>query len=113
MKQRARTNEIASLTSEAHSDRFERRTDRWSLVRFSRAIIIADMPSFAGVRVVTSRIHGYGVVATRDFIAGEVIANVDGVPWNSELPGEDRDDSHSLWLRDDWYYDIVDDTRFV
>jgi hypothetical protein len=71
------------------------------------------MPPVSGLRVVSSGIHGYGVVATRDFTVGEVVARVDGVLWNCEAPGEDRDDRYSLWLRDDWYFDMVDQTRYI
>jgi SET domain-containing protein len=71
------------------------------------------MPPVSGLRVVRSGIHGYGVVATRDFAPGELVAEVDGVLWNSEVPGDDRDDRYSLWLRDDWYFDMVDQTRYI
>lgn len=71
------------------------------------------MPPVSGLRVVSSGIHGYGVIATRDFAPGELVAEVDGVLWNCEAPGEDRDDCYSLWLRDDWYFDMVDQTRYI
>jgi len=71
------------------------------------------MPPVSGLRVVSSGIHGYGVVATRDYAPGDVVAEVDGVLWNSERPGDDRDDRYSLWLRDDWYFDMVDQTRYI
>jgi SET domain-containing protein len=60
--------------------------------------------------VIRSGIHGYGVVATRRFAAGEVVAEVDGVLWSGE---EDRDDRYSLWLGDDWFFDMVDQTRWI
>jgi SET domain-containing protein len=69
------------------------------------------MPPIPGLRVVTSGIHGYGVVAERDFAPGEVVAVVEGILWNSEM--EDRDDRYSLWLDEDWYYDMVDQTRWM
>jgi SET domain-containing protein len=69
------------------------------------------MPPIPGLRVVSSGIHGYGVVATRDFAAGEVLADVEGIPWNAEL--EDRDDRYSLWLDGEWYLDMVDQTRWI
>lgn len=75
--------------------------------------MIPTMPPVSGLRVVSSGIHGYGVVATRDFAPGELVAEVDGVLWNSETPGDDRDDRYSLWLRDDWYFDMVDQTRYI
>lgn len=69
------------------------------------------MPPIAGLRVVNSGIHGYGVLAARDFVAGEVVAEVDGLAWNAEL--EDRDDRYSLWLEDEWYLDMLDQTRWI
>jgi hypothetical protein len=69
------------------------------------------MPPIAGLRVVNSGIHGYGVVAERDFAPGEVVADVDGYPWNAEL--EDRDDRYSLWLDDEWCFDMLDQTRWI
>ncbi len=68
------------------------------------------MGALPGLRVVRSGIHGYGVVATRSFAPGEVIAEVDGVLWSG---AEDRDDRYSLWLDDDWYFDMVDQTRWI
>jgi hypothetical protein len=69
------------------------------------------MPPIAGLRVVNSGIHGYGVIAERDFAAGEVVADVDGFAWNAEV--EDRDDRYSLWLDDEWYFDMLDQTRWI
>ncbi len=63
-----------------------------------------------GLRVVRSGIHGYGVVATRRFEPGDVLAEVDGVLWSGV---EDRDDRYSLWLGDDWFFDMVDQTRWI
>lgn len=68
------------------------------------------MPPIAGLRVVRSSIHGYGVIATRDFALGEVIAYCDGVPWHVD---EERDDTYSLWITDELYFDMVDQTRYV
>jgi SET domain-containing protein len=68
------------------------------------------MPAIPGLRVVRSRIHGYGVVAERDFGPGERVAEVDGVLWHAD---EDRDDTYSLWLGDDWFYDMLDQTRWI
>ena len=53
----------------------------------------------------------YGVVATRDFAAGELVAEVDGVLWNGD--DEERDDRYSLWLGDPWMFDMVDQTRWI
>ena len=69
------------------------------------------MPKLAGLRVVQSGIHGYGVVATGGFAAGDVLAEIDGVLWNSA--DEDRDDTYSLWMGGDWLLDMVDQTRFI
>jgi uncharacterized protein len=69
------------------------------------------MPPLPGLRVIRSPIHGYGVVAARAFLPGEVIADVDGVPWRESDP--DRDDTYSLWLGGGWLYDMVDQTRWI
>lgn len=69
------------------------------------------MGSIAGLSVVRSGIHGYGVIATRAFAPGDVIAVVDGVTWCAD--DEERDDRYSLWLEDDWFYDMVDQTRWI
>jgi len=68
------------------------------------------MAALAGLQVIRSGIHGYGIVATRRFEPGDVIAVVDGVLWSGE---EDQDDRYSLWLGDDWFYDMVDQTRWI
>src|SRR5215813_10336286 len=68
------------------------------------------MPALPGLRVIRSEIHGYGVVAARDFEVGEIIAVVDGVLWHED---EERDDTYSLWLDDGWYLDMVDQTRWI
>ena len=68
------------------------------------------MGALSGLRVVRSSIHGYGVVATRDFAAGAVLAEVDGALWHSD---EDLDDRYSLWLGDDWFLDMLDQTRWI
>lgn len=39
------------------------------------------MGLISGLRVVRSPLHGYGVVATRDFEEGEVLAEIEGVVW--------------------------------
>ena len=63
-----------------------------------------------GLRVVRSSIAGYGVVATRRFRRGAVVANVEGVLWRE---GERRDDTFSLTLDDGRFFDMVDQTRWV
>jgi uncharacterized protein len=68
------------------------------------------MPAIPGLRVVASPIHGYGVVATRDFAVGEVIADVECILWREE---EDRDDRYSLWLGEGYFLDMVDQTRWI
>jgi hypothetical protein len=68
------------------------------------------MPAIPGLRVIRSTIHGYGVVATRAFAVGEVIADVDGAMW---LEDEDRDDNFSLWIDDGVYFDMLDQTRWI
>jgi SET domain-containing protein len=73
--------------------------------------MMAAMPKLPGLRVVSSGIHGYGVIATRDFAPGEVVAEVDGVLWSSAH--EERDDTYSLWLDGDWMFDMVDQTRWI
>ena len=68
------------------------------------------MPQLPGLKVVHSAIHGYGVVATRDFAPGEVIAWVDGVLYREkEIP----DDTYALWVDEGWYLDMVDQTRWI
>lgn len=68
------------------------------------------MPQLSGLRVVRSSIDGYGVIATRPFAAGEVIAEVDGVAWRDE---DNFDDRYSLWIDDGLYFDMVDQTRWI
>lgn len=68
------------------------------------------MPRLKGLRVVRSRIEGFGVVATRRFKRGAVIADVEGVLWRTP---ERRDDTWSLVLDDGVFFDMVDQTRWV
>ncbi len=68
------------------------------------------MPKVSGMRVVRSPIHGYGVVATRIFAAGDEICAIDGVPWKE---GDGVDDRYSLWIDDGVYFDMVDQTRYI
>ena len=68
------------------------------------------MPALPGLEVVRSAIHGYGVVARRDFAPGEIIAWVDGVLYREkEIP----DDTYALWVEEGWYLDMVDQTRWI
>jgi uncharacterized protein len=68
------------------------------------------MPLMEGLRVIRSRIHGYGVIATRAFAEGEVISQVDGVLYR---PHARLDDRGTLWLDGDWYLDILDQMRWL
>jgi SET domain-containing protein len=68
------------------------------------------MARIPGLKVVQSKVAGYGVVATRSFKKGSVIADVEGVLWRS---GEKHDDTHSLILEDGVFFDMVDQTRWV
>ena len=68
------------------------------------------MPALPGLRVIRSPIHGYGVVATRDFAPGELIADVDGVLWRED---ELHDDTYCLWMDEGVYLDMVDQTRWI
>jgi SET domain-containing protein len=68
------------------------------------------MPLLEGIRVVKSGIHGYGLVATREFKEGEFIADVDGVQLRrSELENDD----YCLLITDDIFFDMVDQTRWI
>jgi hypothetical protein len=71
------------------------------------------MPSLAGLRVVHSHIHGYGIVATRAFAAGETVCFGDGVTYS---PDDDFDDTYALLLDGpggDVLWDLVDQTRWL
>src|SRR5258708_6176959 len=68
------------------------------------------MAAIPGIRVVRSPIDGYGVIATRDFAAGEIISEVDGVLWRQ---GEPVDDRYSLLMGDGFFLDMVDQTRWI
>ncbi len=68
------------------------------------------MPPATGLRVIRSSIHGYGVVATREFFEDDVLTEVDGVHVGQV---ELDDDRYLLWLQDDDYLDITDQTRWI
>jgi len=68
------------------------------------------VPPLSNIRVYRSRIHGYGVVAKRDIQAKEVIAEVEGIVWRRNELG---DDTYCLWIHDDCYLDMVDQTRWI
>lgn len=71
------------------------------------------MPLLDGLRVVFSAIHGYGVVTTRPFRAGETVCFGDGVLYR---PEDDFDDTYALILDgpgdQDVLWDLVDQTRW-
>ena len=76
------------------------------------------MPLLEGLRVVASKIHGYGVVTTRHFLAGETVCFGDGVLYQED---DDFDDTYALVMpRDDddpsaglVFLDLADQTRWI
>ena len=76
------------------------------------------MPELDGVRVVRSKIHGYGLVAIRPFKAGEVLVYGDGFLYHED---DDFDDTYALVYSDEQdttsepnrYYDLTDQTRWI
>lgn len=68
------------------------------------------MARIPGLQVIRSAVAGYGVVSTRKWKKGAVIANVEGVMWRAE---ERRDDTHSLILAPGIFFDMVDQTRWI
>jgi SET domain-containing protein len=70
----------------------------------------AAVPLDSRIRVYRSPIHGYGVIALRDFEANEVLAEVEGVLYRE---AEIVDDTYCLWVDDDYYLDMVDQTRWI
>ena len=75
------------------------------------------MPLLDGLRVVSSKIHGYGVVTTRPFTKGEVVCFGDGVLYKAD---DDFDDTYSLILPGEdsrprasrCFWDLVCQTRW-
>ena len=71
------------------------------------------MPPLAGLRVVHSGIHGYGVVAVRPFAAGERVSFGDGVAYAAD---HEFDDTYALLLDgprgEEVLWDLVDQTRW-
>jgi hypothetical protein len=57
--------------------------------------MITTMPLLEGLRVVHSKIHGYGVETTRPFKAGELVCFGDGVLYDENT---DFDDTYALIL---------------
>ena len=80
------------------------------------------MPQLDGLRVVLSKIHGYGVIALRPYREGDIVVVGDGVIYREE---EEFDDTYSLVLpsyradgTEDYeapniYYDLTDQTRWI
>ena len=74
------------------------------------------MPLLDGLRVTSSSIHGYGVVTTRAFKAGELVCFGDGVLYQADA---DFDDTYALILPgedsgqgDPLFWDLVCQTRW-
>jgi uncharacterized protein len=70
----------------------------------------AAMPQIPGIRVVRSKIHGYGLIATCDFAVGEIVFHVEGIMYTEDELG---DDTYALWIDDGIYMDMVDQTRWT
>ena len=76
------------------------------------------MPLLDGVRVVRSKIHGYGLVAIRPFKAGEILIYGDGYLYDED---DEFDDTYALVYSDvqdtsdepNRYYDLIDQTRWI
>ena len=68
------------------------------------------MPQISGLRVVRSLLHGYGLVALRDFKEGDMMADIEGVAWRND---EDWDDRYTLRITDALSFDMVDQTRWI
>ena len=70
----------------------------------------ARVPLSPDIRVFRSPIQGYGVIARRDFAAGDLVSEVEGVLYREEELGDDR---YCLWVEDGFYFDMVDQTRWI
>lgn len=76
------------------------------------------MPILDGLKVVLSKIHGYGIVALRPFKAGEIVVYGDGVMYHED---QEFDDTYCLVYSDendtkdepDRYFDLIDQTRWI
>ena len=74
------------------------------------------MPPLDRLRVVRSKIHGYGVIVTEPFAKGSVLCYGDGIVYDDDsdhddtysliLPGEDTEDGRPL------FFDLVCQTRW-
>ena len=76
----------------------------------SECAYCAAVPFDQRIRVFRSPIHGYGVIAQRDFEPNEVLAEVEGVLYRET---EIEDDTYCLWVDEDYYLDMVDQTRWI
>lgn len=76
------------------------------------------MPQLDGLKVVHSKIHGYGIIALRPFKKGEVVVFGDGVLYHED---DNFDDTYALVYSDDEdpedeptrYFDLTDQTRWI
>ncbi len=74
------------------------------------------MPLLEGLRIVASKIHGYGGVTTRRFTKGEIVVHGDGVLYDDKT---DFDDTYALILDGEGsghgetiFWDLVCQTRW-
>ena len=74
------------------------------------------MPLLDGLQVVSSKIHGYGVIATRPYKVGEILCYGDGVVYSADA---EFDDTYALVLPSDesgtgepLFMDLVCQTRW-
>lgn len=105
------------LASRAPNSIFGPQSEAMGLAVWARFMKITRMPVLDGLRVVSSMIHGYGVVTTRPFHKGEVVCFGDGVLYSADddfddtyaliLPGEDSADGDPL------FWDLVCQTRWI
>jgi hypothetical protein len=79
---------------------------------------MAELP---GLKVIRSSIHGYGLVATRDYKAGDIVCHGDGVLYREKetfddtyclvMPGYETDEHGNEGPP--LYWDLVDQTRWI
>lgn len=75
----------------------------------------ARMGQLNGLRVIRSKIHGFGLIALRPFAAGETLCEGDGVLWRT---GEEFDDRYCLIIdgpdpKAPLFWDLADQTRWI
>ena len=77
------------------------------------------MPISPGLRVVKSKVHGYGVITERAFKKGELLIRSEGFIYSEDAQ---FDDTYALVLKTDnltgftgkqIFYDLVDQTRWI